>query len=337
VGLLGTVLLLPSASVAHAQARTDAIELVNGDHLTGEIKNLRRGQLEVRTDNLGTVYIKWEKVVGVVAARRFDVRTEDGRDFLGSFAPSGAGTVTVVLDQGTATLSVNEVTDIAPVGSSFWSRLDGSLDGGFTYTRSSRVAQFNVSLATMFRRPSFLLQLNISSIVTRTGGEDSGSRSSAGVSYLRTSDERWLPFGSLQFERNASLGLSLRSVMNGGVAYRFINSNRAQFFIGGGLSGNEEQGVDLAAVTNLEALFTGSLSFYTYDFPKTNFDIRGTYYPSLSDTGRNRVQFDTSLSRELWRDFSVAASFYDSYDSRPPASATVTNDFGIVTSLGWRF
>jgi putative salt-induced outer membrane protein YdiY len=335
--LLVAIVVLTSASAAQAQRRTDAITFVNGDQLTGEVKKLWRGQLEVRTDNLGTVYIKWEKVTGLVAARRFDVRTEDGRDFLGAFALSSAGTVTIVLDQGTVILPVNEVISIAPIGSSFWRRLDGSLDAGFTYTRSSGVGQFNVALNTTFHRPSFTVQLQANSIITRTEGEDTGSRSSAALSYVRTLHERWLAIGSVQLERNASLGLALRSVLSGGLGYRFIDSNRAQFFASGGLSGNEEQGVDLAAVTNLEGVLSTTFSFYTYDFPKTSFDIKGSYYPSLSDPGRNRLQFDTSVSRELFRDFSLSASFYDSYDSRPPSSATVTNDFGIVTSLGWKF
>jgi putative salt-induced outer membrane protein YdiY len=335
--LLATAVLLVPASFAHAQGRTDAMTLVNGDHLTGEVKGLKRGQLEVRTDHLGTVYIKWEKIAGLVAKRRFDVRTEDGRNFLGTFVPSGAGTVTVTHDLGSVTLPIDEVTEIAPIGSNFWRRLDGSLDAGFTYTRSSGVVQINVALETTFRRPSFLLQLDANTILTRTNGEDNGSRSSAGLGYLRTTHERWLVLGSLQFERNPSMGLALRSVVNGGFGYRFVNSNRAQFLAGAGLSANEENGLDVAAVTNLEGLFTSSFSFYTYDFPKTSFDIKGTYYPSISDPGRNRLQFDTSVSRELFRDFSVSASFYDSYDNRPPASATVTNDVGIVTSIGWRF
>ena len=335
--LLAIAVLVAPASLAHAQGRTDAMTLVNGDHLTGEVKGLKRGQLEVRTDHLGTVYIKWEKIAGLVATRRFDIRTEDGRDFLGTFSPSAAGTVTVVQDSGSVVLPIVEVTEIAPIGSNFWRRLDGSLDAGFTYTRSSGVGQINVDLDTTFRRPSFLLQLDANTIVTRTDGEDTGSRSSATLSYFGTKHERWLVLGSLQFERNASLGLALRSVVNGGLGYRILNSNRAQFYAGGGLSANEEQGVDVAAVTNLEGLFTTSFSFYTYDFPKTSFDIKGTWYPSITDPGRNRLQFDTSVSRELFRDFSVSASFYDSYDNRPPASATVTNDVGIVTSIGWRF
>lgn len=337
--LLAAFFFVAPASVAHAQGRTDVLTLVNGDHLTGEVKELKRGQLEVRTDNLSTVYIKWEKIVGLVAKRQFDVRTEDGRDFLGAFVPSPSGTVTVADARGPVTLRIDEVTSLAPIGSSFLRRIDGTLDAGFTYTRSSGVAQINLSMSASFRRPSFLLKFDGSTIVTRTEGEDedNGSRSSATFSYLRTKHERWLVLGSLEFERNRSLGLALRSVVNGGVGYRFINSNRAQFVAGGGLSANEEQGVDVAPVTNLEGLLSTTFSFYTYDFPKTSFDIKATYYPSLSDTGRNRVQFDTSVSRELFRDFSVSASFYDSYDNRPPASATVTNDLGIVTSIGWRF
>ena len=53
-------------------------------------------------------------------------------------------------------------------------------------------------------------------------------------------------------------------------------------------------------------IFQFGTSFYTYDRPKTNLDINLQYYPSLSDPGRQRVQLDAGVKRELWKDFFVA-------------------------------
>jgi hypothetical protein len=38
--------------------KTDVVVLLNGDHLTGEVKGLSYGQLRFTTDNMGTVYIE---------------------------------------------------------------------------------------------------------------------------------------------------------------------------------------------------------------------------------------------------------------------------------------
>ncbi len=53
-----------------------------------------------------------------------------------------------------------------------------------------------------------------------------------------------------------------------------MNTNRAQFEVGGGIVLNDEQGVDTAATQNVEGLVAADVSYYAYDRPRTNFDVR---------------------------------------------------------------
>jgi hypothetical protein len=121
------------------------------------------------------------------------------------------------------------------------------------------------------------------------------------------------------------------------VGPRLVNSNRAQLALGAGLAVNDEHGVDVPATQNVEALFLFATSYYTYDRPKTTLDISLQYYPSLSDPGRHRVQFDAGVKRELWKDFFVSLNGYNSYDNRPPNPTADTNDVGVVISIGWSY
>ena len=41
------------------------VTLLNGDRLTGEILNLNRGRLELKTDDAGTINIEWDKIASV--------------------------------------------------------------------------------------------------------------------------------------------------------------------------------------------------------------------------------------------------------------------------------
>jgi hypothetical protein len=66
-------------------------------------------------------------------------------------------------------------------------------------------------------------------------------------------------------------------------------------------------------------------------------DVGLRYYPSLSEWGRQRIQFDSSLRRELWKDFFVSLNVFDTFDSEPPQAGAARNDFGVVTSLGWSY
>ena len=40
--------------------KTDVITLKNGDKITGELKELQTGLLELSTDNMSTIYIEWD-------------------------------------------------------------------------------------------------------------------------------------------------------------------------------------------------------------------------------------------------------------------------------------
>jgi len=39
----------------------------------------------------------------------------------------------------------------------------------------------------------------------------------------------------------------------------------------------------------------------------------------------------------LWKDFFVALTLYDTFDSEPPSPDADRNDVGVVISLGWSY
>lgn len=331
-------LALTAGATAYAQGRTDVVTLANGDRITGEVVQLQRGRLEFKTDDAGTLYLEWDKLVSVVAARVVEVVTSDNRRFVGTLAAAAAGSLSVVTPQGAVPLQMIEVTIVTPVGQGFWRQLDGSIDAGFNYTRSSEVAQLNLNSDTVYRRPASRARLTASLTLTRKDDDEGrDDRGSIEASYLKYPWQNWFLAGAGRLETNESLGLELRSQVAFSVGPRLVNSNRAQLMIGAGLVFNDERGVDVEATQNIEALFAFATSFYTYDRPRTNLDITLQYYPSVSNAGRHRLQLDAGVKRELWKDFFVSLSGYNTYDSRPPNPAADTNDVGIMLSIGWSY
>ena len=329
-------LTLPAAALA--QPKTDVVTLANGDRITGEVKALSRGRLEFSTDDAGTLYLEWDKLVSVVAARRVEVVTQDGKRFLGSLGTAPHRSITIIGEGETTTLSMPEVTIIRPIGTSFWRQLDGAIDAGFSYTRSSGVAQLNVNSDTVYRRFASQVRLTASLNVTQTeDGEGRDDRGTLEASYLRYPWREWFIVGAGRFESNESLGLELRSQIGIATGPRVINSNRAQLALGAGVVVNDERGVDVEPVRNIEALLIFTSSYFTYDRPKTNLDVSIQYYPSLSNTGRHRLQLDAGVKREFWKDLFVALTVYNTYDNRPPNPASDTNDVGVVASIGWTY
>ncbi len=322
----------------HAQAKTDVVTLANGDRITGEVSKLDRGRLEYKTDDAGTIYFEWDNIVSLRSSAQFEVGTSDGRLFLGGLDTDGPRTLVVIGAQGRVSLPNSEVTMITPIGRSFWKRLDGSVDLGFSYTRSSDIAQLNVNSTTTFRRPSTEVQLTGSATLTKSGdGDEADDRATAQVSYRRFRGQNLFVMAAGGLDSNESLGLLLRIQGALGVGRRLLNTNRAQVTAVGGLAVNNEHGVDSDPTQNIEGLLTFRTSYFSYDRPKTNVDIGFQYYPSLSDWGRQRIQFDSAVKREFWKDVFLSVSVFDTFDSRPPTETAEHNDVGVVLSFGWSY
>ncbi len=330
-------LLVCLATPAAAQTKTDVVTLRNGDRITGDIVKLSRGRLEVRTNDIGTVNIEWDNVAKVEAARYFEVVTTNGSRYLGSLGPAAAGSMAVVTPAGPVTLTLFDVISIAPIGASFWTKLDGSINAGFSYTQSSGIAQTTFNSDANYRQPSFLVRLTGSATVTEQEGQTNDDRAASSLSYVRYRGARWFIAGSGRFENNQSLGIVLRSQVGGVVGQRLANTNRFMFQAGGGLAFNNEQAVDTPTTQNLEGVVSLQTSYYTYDAPSTTIDASFFYYPSLSQWGRQRVQIDTSLKREILKDLTVSLSLYYTFDSDPPQAGAARTDVGLVTSVGWTF
>jgi hypothetical protein len=337
--VVALAVILARGAIVRAQGKTDVVTLANGDRITGEISKLERGRLEYKTDDIGTLYLEWDKLVSLVTATRIvEVELADGRSFLGTLSVSTARQLTINDVAGTTTVPMADVTFMTAIGRSFWSKLDGTIDAGFTYTKSSGIAQLNANTDTIYRKPRSQIRLTTSLTTTQeSDGQSRDDRGAIEASYLLYPRPGWFVTTVGRFETNESLGLELRSQIGGAIGPRVLNTNRSTLSFGAGLAFNEEKGVDVESTQNLDALVVFHTAFYTYDRPKTNFDLTAQYYPSLSSFGRNRVQLDASAKREFWKDLFLSFSMFDTFDSHPPNPDAARNDVGVVLSAGWSY
>ena len=111
---LTLTLLAVVAGTTHAQPKADVVRLANGDHITGEVEALNRGRLELSTDDAGTLYFEWDKIVSLSAVGQFEVTTTDGRRFLGGLAAGDPKTLVIVEAANRVPLSMNDVAAIVP-------------------------------------------------------------------------------------------------------------------------------------------------------------------------------------------------------------------------------
>ncbi len=71
-----------------AAPKTDVIVLLNGDRITGEVKELARGMLKFKTDTMDTLYIQWDKILSLQSRQRLEVELANGVRYFGSAEPT---------------------------------------------------------------------------------------------------------------------------------------------------------------------------------------------------------------------------------------------------------
>ena len=105
----------------------------------------------------------------------------------------------------------------------------------------------------------------------------------------------------------------------------------------GGAAFSNEKFTDTDFLKNVE--MAGGVVFDTFRFnsPEIQITANALVLPSVTQTGRVRIQADAKLRLELFKDLFWQLSFFESFDSDPPSALSSRNDFGITTSFGWSF
>jgi Protein of unknown function, DUF481 len=334
---LAVLALAVFAVDAAARAKTDVVFLTNGDHVTGEVKQLSRGILQLSTDAVGTINIEWEDVDSLHSAYRFRVEETSGAKLFGTIVLTSTGTLQVIQAEGTREVSQLNVAAITPLEASFWQQIDGAISLGLSYTKSNSLGQLTTDFNARYRTPIRLIQLDFSSIATSQEDEATQRREDLEFSYSRLFDGPLFAIASTAAQSNEELGLDLRLMLTSGLGAKLVQTNHRELLSALGLSVNREWTHDSDDTSNLEAYLSVLFSVFRYDYPKTDVSIEGTVFPNLTDWGRVRSELDVSVSREIVKDFTLFLTFYDSFDSDPADPAAATNDYGLVTSFGWTF
>ena len=334
---LGFLILWGLAAGAAAQ-KTDVVEMSNGDRYTGEIKRYSEGRLSLDTSDAGVISIKWNKIQNITSTKVFDVELVDGTHVFGSLAPSTPpGDLAIVANGTSRTIAYFAVARMNPLYQSLWRRMTGSFDLGFTYTQANKFVQFDVNATATYRVKSFQLETTLNAFLSKQTGAVSSQRASLAFEYLRLLEHRWFLGGLLSFDRNQDLGLDLRTSVGGGGGRYVIQTNRSSLAVLVGAIFNREQPVEGDNLSSAEAILGVGYSTFMYDFPKLSFDTNLTVIPSLTESGRLRLQFNASARREIISDFYVSISVFDTYDSQPPTAGASKNDWGPVLAIGYNF
>lgn len=330
-----SLLVLSSPAIAQ---RTDIIIMNNYDHYTGEIKKMQFNIVTFKTDDAGTLSIKWDKIRHLISTDIFEVDLVDGRSYYGTLDTTYSQRQIVVKgDNETKYLFKQYVVKIVPIKETFWDIIDGYIKIGFNFTKSTDTGQFTLGGNTKYRTKHGNTELNLNSIISFQNEQQTSKRQDITISYQRFLENKWLAGASIGVEQNTELGIQFRAITNVVGGYGILQSNQDIFYGMLGLSINRENFTETSEPsTNLEGLLALNYQLFIYDSPKASLSTDIVVYPGLTDWGRVRVNYNITLSWEIIIDLFWELSGYYSSDNKPTNSAS-SNDYYINTAFKYEF
>jgi Protein of unknown function, DUF481 len=331
-----------------AREKTDVVVLMNGDRMTGEVKNLTAGALYVSLDYVdGTISVQWSKVARLESSQQFLVQTKDGTRYTGTLSTAAASSGQPVKIQilestgGKVSLEESYIVALRENSDRFWQRFDGEIGLSAIQSKGNNSLQYSLASQAAYRRQHW------SALASYESSWSSKSGSSASTQNQTTLQaKRFLGAGNYFY---AGLGTFLESSVQrisaqGGLGVgfgRFLkNTNHARITLLAGVGWLTTDYASPEIPVNSQNVGVGVIAadVSLFKFKKTNFSATVSLFPAFSNPYRGRKYLTSRASYYLKvaRNLSWNFSFYGNWDSAPPDNFA-GSDYGSSTGLSWTF
>ena len=335
--LLAAVVLLAAAAPAGARDKDDWVILRNGDRITGEIKSMSRGKLDLSTNDAGRISVEWDKISRLASTHPYEAELTSGERLVGPVSSPEPGLVTVGTPPETRTVPYAEVVELVPMEDEFVNRVRAFLDLGFTLAKSNWATTLSTSGEFSYRARALGATLAFDGYFQDDANNVAVSRWSVSLQGNWYFEDRWRALLAAQAERNDELQLLLRVTLAPGVAHSLVRNGWTELWLTAGLAGSRESYANTDPNLALDLLVAGSWDAFRYDTPKLDMNVTLALLPGLSDFGRLRGNFTIKVKYEVFKDFNVGLTFNDTFDTRPPDPTAPNNDFITSFTIGWSY
>lgn len=325
------------ATPAVAQ-KTDVVHLKNGDAITGEIKELSRGKLRYKTDDMGTIYVEWEKIDRLISLSYFQFELDNGNRLYGQIPPPGDSGRLVIVLTDTVRVSLGRVVGITPIKQTFWSRIDGSLELGFSFAKANENLQLTFFGEVTYTGRKWGGGFSYDAYRQKQESTDEVSRNTGRLTGERFFNGPWDGVVFLQLETNTQLSLDLRTTIAATGLYDLVRGTSSRLYVAGGLGFlNESFTGSTTSSQALQLITGGHYEYFRFHDPEVEITTDVTFSPVVTDLGRFLITANFKGKYEILTDLYIALTFFATYDTDPPDTTAEKADYGTSLSLGWKF
>ncbi len=335
--------LLLAALPAAAREKSDVLVLRNGDRLTGEVKGMTRGKLDLSTDDAGRISVEWDKILRITSTHQYEAELRSGERIYGALSSPADGELAVGALPMPEVVRTTDVVELVPMDEAFVNRVRALFDLGFTLAKSKWATTLSTSGEFSYRAEDLGAKLAFDGYFQDDANSVAVSRYTVGLQGDWYFQNRWRAILGALLEHNDELQLILRVSIAPGVAHSVVRNGWTELWVGAGLAGSRETYASPDPATGsdssyaLDLLLNASWDAFRYDTPKLDLNVSLTLLPGLSDFGRLRGSFVVKAKYEIFKDFNVGITFNDTFDTRPPDPSAPNNDFITSLTIGWSY
>ena len=333
--ILAFTFLLISTNLLFAQ--TDSLILMNGNIIVGEFKDMDKGVLAIETDYSDSDFkIEWEGIKEIYSYTKFLITLSNGARYNGPLKTSKEGFVVINDDDtGDEEVELKEIVFLKSVDEGFLSRLYASIDLGFSVTKANNLRQISMRSKIGYLAERWQADASYNNLYSTQDKTDPIRRIDGGFSYRYYLPKDWYFPIDLTFLSNTEQLIDLRLNAKLGIGKYIIHTNNAYWGFAVGTSYvNENFSSDAPDKNSLEGYFGSELNLY--DIGDLSLLTKAVAYPSITESGRWRVDFVFDTKYDLPLDFYIKLGFTLNYDNQPVEGATDA-DYVFSTGLGWEW
>ncbi len=318
-------------------SQNDTIVLKNGNTLYGEIKGLQSGVLTMKTSYSDKDFaIEFREVTELKIQKICFILLSYGRRRTGYLSSNKSKEVTLTNRDGSVEVfKVNEIITLQEISDVFWKRFSGNIDFAYDLTKANNANQFTVAGGLKYKSDKWMFNTDINSLKSKQDNTLDIERTNFTTELTRLLTENWYLLSTLGFLSNTEQALDGRySIRVGGGRYMVI-TNKLFFGVSLGFNFNIENFLDEDLNKESTELFVSG-NFSMFDYKDFKLDTGIDIYPSISESGRWRIDYKLNLKYDLPYDFYVKLGFQFNYDNQ---SAALGSDFDYIfnTGFGWKF
>jgi putative salt-induced outer membrane protein YdiY len=272
----------------------------------------------------------------LIIQRKCLIVLTEGRRRFGNIRTDDAGNAVIRLENGEVEkYPLSEVIALQEVDDKFWQRFKGAIDLGYNLTKANNNRQFTIGGKLEYTGEIWLIEGSINTLNSNQDDADKTKRTDANLELIRLLPREWYLLGEVSFLSNTEQALDARFSPSLGLGKLLISTNKLYLGLTIGLTYNIENYADSSLNKTSSEAFIGA-SFKMFDFKDIDLDTGLKFYPSLSEKGRRRTDYDLTLKYDLPLDFYIKMGFTFNYDNQP---AIMGNDFDYIftSGFGWDF